>query len=142
MERLQTYAVANGYKIDKIVTEVGSGLNDNRPKLSALLKDPLIGKIVIEHKERLTCFGFNYITDLMSVQGRAIEVVFPNELKDDLVADFMAILTSMCARIYGRRGNKNRTEKLRQCVEKVAQACPEGVEGDENLQEEESRFEC
>ena len=120
-ERLRTYALAKGYRVDKIVTEIASGLNDSRPKLTALLRDTDIGIIVVEYRERLTRFGFNYIAELLSVQGREVEVVFPNETNDDLVADFIAVITSMCARLYGRRGNKNRTERLRQCIEKAAQ---------------------
>jgi putative resolvase len=120
-ERLRTYALAKGYRIDKIVTEIASGLNDSRPKLTALLRDTDIGIIVVEYRERLTRFGFNYIAELLSVQGREVEVVFPNETNDDLVADFIAVITLLCARLYGRRGNKNRTERLRQCIEKAAQ---------------------
>lgn len=121
MERLQSYAIAKGYQVQQIVTEIASGLNDGRPKLSKLLKDTSIGIIVVEHRERLTRFGFNYIADLLETQGRKIEVVFPNDTKDDLVDDFVAIITSMAARIYGRRGNKNRTERIRACIERAAQ---------------------
>lgn len=126
LERLQTYAIAKGYKVDKMITELASGLNDTRPKLTALLKDKSIGIIVVEHRERLTRFGFNYIVNLLELQGRSIEVVFPQETKDDLIEDFIAVITSMCARLYGRRGNKNRSEQLRKCIEQVAQ--DEGVQ--------------
>ena len=126
VERLQTYAIARGYKVDKVVAELASGLNDTRPKLTALLKDSSIGVIVVEHRERLTRFGYNYIVTLLEMQGRRVEVVFPQETKDDLVEDFIAVITSMCARLYGRRGNKNRSERLRQCIEQVAQ--DEGVQ--------------
>jgi len=117
IDRLETYAAAKGYSVAKSVTEVASGLNDKRPKLSALLTDPSIGVIVVEHRERLTRFGFNHIIDLLSVQGRTVEVILPNELNDDLVEDFIAVITSMCARLYGRRGSKNRAQKVIQCME-------------------------
>ena len=58
-ERLQTYAIARGYMVSRIVTEVASGLNDSRPQLTALLKDASIGVIVVEHKDRLTRFGLS-----------------------------------------------------------------------------------
>lgn len=122
LERLQTYAIAKGYKVDKMVAELASGLNDNRPKLTALLKDPTVGLIIVEHRERLTRFGFNYIANLLEVQGRGVEVIFPQETKDDLIEDFIAVITSMCARLYGRRGNKNRSEQLRKCIERVAKS--------------------
>jgi putative resolvase len=127
VDRLRDYATAKGYQIDKIVSEIASGLNDTRPKLTSLLVDKSIGVIVVEHRERLTRFGFNYIANLLDIQGRRVEVIFPDETKDDLVQDFIAIITSMCARIYGRRGNKNRSERIRECIEKAAQR-EEGIQ--------------
>ncbi|MCX6041058.1 MAG: IS607 family transposase, partial [Caldilinea sp.] len=94
LERLQTYAIAKGYTVSRIMTEVGSGLNESRPKLTALLRDGSIGVIVVEHKDRLMRFGFNYIVTLLELQGRRVEVVFPNETKEDLEADFIASITS------------------------------------------------
>ena len=76
----------------------------------------------MEHSDRGTRFGWNYITTLMEVQGRRIEAVFPNETKDDLVSDFVSIITSMAARIYGRRGSRRKAERIKQCVEQVMQA--------------------
>ncbi len=39
-ERLTNYAIARGYKIYKIVKEIGSGLNDHRKQLANILVDP------------------------------------------------------------------------------------------------------
>jgi putative resolvase len=58
-----------------VVKEIASGVNDSRPKLLALLKDPTITLIVVEHKDRLTRFGFRYIETLLGLAGRQIEVV-------------------------------------------------------------------
>ena len=60
-QRLIDYANAKGYKVEKVVKEIGSGLNDNRPKLQSLLADKSINLILVEHKDRLTRFGFNHI---------------------------------------------------------------------------------
>ena len=121
LERLQSYAIARGYAVSKMVTEVASGLNDSRPRLTALLRDASIGVIVVEHSDRLTRFGFNYIVNLLEMQGRRVEVIFPDETRDDLVADFIAIITSMSAKLYGRRGNKQRAEHIRHCIEQASQ---------------------
>jgi putative resolvase len=59
---------------------------------------------------------------LMEVQGRRIEAVFPNETQDDLVNDFVSIITNMAARIYGRRGSRRKAERIKQCVEQVMKA--------------------
>jgi predicted site-specific integrase-resolvase len=112
-ERLREYCTAKGYRIRKIIKEVGSGVNDNRKKLNALLADDSYALIVVEHKDRLTRFGFNYIRLLLQKTGRDIEVV--NEADDDkqdLMQDFTSIITSFCARIYGLRRSKRKTEKI------------------------------
>ena len=70
--------------------------------------------IVIEHRNRLTRFGFNYIEQLMQMQGRRLEVLFPSDTDNDLVDDFIAVITSMASRIYGRRTSKRRAEKIKQ----------------------------
>src|SRR5579875_29084 len=66
-ERLSAYCVAKGWKVHKVVKEVGSGVNDRRKKLLAILADPTITIIVVEHKDRLTRFGFKYIETLLYV---------------------------------------------------------------------------
>ena len=119
VERLKTYAASRGYQVTQIVQEIGSSMNDTRPKLLKLLTDPQIGKIVVEHQDRLTRFGFVFIDQLFAMQGRSLEVLFPTETKHDLVDDFMAVMTSMASRIYGRRHAKERAEKIKQCVEQV-----------------------
>ena len=119
VQRLRDYAAARGYQVAQEVIEIASGLNDSRPKFLKLLADPTIGTIIVEHRARSTRFGWNYITTLMQAQGRRMEAVFPDETKDDLVNDFVSIMTSMAARIYGRRGSKRRAERIKQCVEQV-----------------------
>ena len=44
-------------------------------------------------------------------QGRRLIVVEPDEVKDDLVADMIDVLTSFCARLYDRRSARRRAEK-------------------------------
>lgn len=112
-DRLINYANAKGYKTFKNIKEIGSGLNDKRPNLLSILEDKSIDVIIVEHKDRLTRFGFNYIESLLKSQNRRIEVV--NNLEDDkedLIQDFISIITSFCARIYGQRRCKRKTEKI------------------------------
>ena len=112
-ERLCVYCAAKGWKVVKAVKEVGSGVNDGRKKLLALLADPTVTVIVVEHKDRLTRFGFKYIETLLTLQGRSIEVVNVTENPiEDIIADFVSILYSFCARLYGQRRAKRKTEKI------------------------------
>jgi putative resolvase len=101
------------------VTEIASGLNDKRPKLEKLLADMSIGTIVVENRDRLTRFGSHYIETLLEAQGRHLEMIFQSDTDDELVDDFVAVITSMAARIYGRRHSKRRAEKIKACVEAV-----------------------
>jgi predicted site-specific integrase-resolvase len=112
-ERLAQYAIAKGYTVDKIVKEVGSGLNDNRKKLNQLLSDKSFNVLVVEHKDRLTRFGAKYIEILLTQTGRRLEVVngVPDD-KEDLMRDFASVITSFCARLYGMSRAKRKTEKL------------------------------
>lgn len=112
-ERLSQYCTVRGYQVALVVKEIASGVNDSRPKLLSLLKDTSITRVVVEHRDRLTRFGFHYIDALFSVQGRVIEVVNPAENdKEELLADLASIIYSFCARLYGQRRAKRQTEKV------------------------------
>jgi predicted site-specific integrase-resolvase len=119
MQRLRDFAAARGLKVAREVIEIASGLNDTRPKLMALLSDTAIATILVEHRDRLTRFGFNYIKQLLETQGRSIEVINDTDTKDELVDDFVAVITAMAARIYGRRSSKKRVLAVREVVERA-----------------------
>jgi len=111
--RLVDYCAAKGWQVNQIVKEVGSGINDSREKLLKLLTDKTITIIVVEHKDRLTRFGFNYIDKLLALQDRRIEVVnLADDGKEDLLEELVSIIYSFCARLYGRRRAKRKTEKV------------------------------
>lgn len=112
-QRLLDYCAAKGYQVKRIVTETGSGLNDKRTKLESLLTDYSIKIIVAEHTDRIARFGLNYINKLLEMQGRRFEIInSSNDDKKELIDDFVAIITSFCARIYGHRRSKRKTEKI------------------------------
>lgn len=112
-QRLLDYCAAKGYQVKRIVTETGSGLNDKRPKLESLLTDYSIKIIVAEHTDSIARFGLNYINKLLEMQGRRFEIInSSNDDKKELIDDFVAIITSFCARIYGHRRSKRKTEKI------------------------------
>ena len=118
-ERLLSYCSAKGYIVSEIVTEIGSGLNDKRPKLEKILLDKSITKIIVEHKDRLARFGLNYIEKLLEIDGRKIEYLNPViDEKEDIIQDFVSIITSFTARLYGQRRTKRNTEFLIKELEK------------------------
>lgn len=116
-KRLEDYCVAKGYQIIYIVKEVGSGVNDNRRKLISLLDKHDYSLIVCEHKDRLSRVGFNYLKVLLNQTSRDIEVVnLATERTDDLMHDFVSIITSFCARLYSIRRRTRKTECLIKCL--------------------------
>jgi predicted site-specific integrase-resolvase len=111
--RLTQYCMAKGYQITYIVKEIASGLNDERPRLEKLLLDDTIKIIVVEHKDRLARFGLNYITKMLEKQGRFVEVVnLAENVENDLMQDFVSIITSFTARLYGKRRSHRKTELI------------------------------
>ena len=112
-ERITHFANLSGLPVYSIIKEIGSGLNDKRPKLLKILNDIEITHIVVEHKDRLTRFGFNFLKDWMAL--RQCQIIVINNVgtdKEDLMQDFISLVTSMVARLYGLRRSKRKTEQL------------------------------
>ena len=109
-KRVKEYCMANGWQVHEVVKECASGLNDHRPKLQKILSDDKVTRIVVEHKDRLTRFGFAYIETLF--QGDVVVINHTDDEEDDIMQDLVSIITSFCARIYGKRRSSRKTEKL------------------------------
>jgi predicted site-specific integrase-resolvase len=110
--RLTEWATRQGIAVDRVVCEVGSALNGHRRKFLGLLRDPRVGRIVVEHRDRFCRFGTPYIDAALLAHGRELVVVDPAEVDDDLVRDMTELLTSMCARLYGKRAAESRLAAL------------------------------
>ena len=116
--RLAGWAAEQRIGVAEVVREVGSGLNGRRPKLARLLADPQAAVIVVEHSDRLARYGVEHLEAALSAQGRRLVVVDRSETTDDLVRDMIDVLTSFCARLYGRRGARNRALRALTCARK------------------------
>ena len=114
--RVVEFVTRNGWSVVRTVTEVGSGLNGHRPKLMKVLADPSVAIVAVEHRDRLMRFGAEDVESALAAQGRRLVVVNPGETKEDLVQDMIDVLTSMCARLYGRRSARHRAEKALKAV--------------------------
>lgn len=117
LDRQVSRLAQSGHRVDEFVTEVGSALNGARPKLQRVLSDPKVSALVIEHRDRLTRFGFDYIQSALAGRGAKIIVLDDVEVEDDLVRDVTEVLTSLCARLYGRRGAANRAKRALEAAE-------------------------
>ena len=109
-DRLKAFAVGMGVEHPEIVTETGSGMDDKRRKLNRLLSDPTVGTLVVERRDRFARMNMGLVESALKAQGRRIIVVDDTEPDDDLVRDMTEALTSFCARLYGRRAAKRKTD--------------------------------
>lgn len=118
VKRCQDFCAANGWQVEKIIKEVASGMNDNRKKLNSLF-DKNSKRIVVEHKDRLTRFGFNYIFNLLNLLNYEIIVINKDvEEEDDLLKDMISIITSFCCRLYGLRKGNNKAKIIAENLSK------------------------
>ena len=109
--RLSEYAIAHKLFVIDSVKEVGSGLNGHRKGLDRLLKNPKIRTIIVEHKDRLMRFGFEYVEAALMAQDRRLLIIEQEEITDDIVQDLHDVIVSMCARLYGKRSAAHRASK-------------------------------
>jgi len=122
VERLRNYCSAKGYKIIDIVTDVASGLKEDRSglhKLFDMVEKRQIDVAVVEFKDRLTRFGFEYLKRYFESHGVKIEVIEETEkgYMEELIEDFMSLVISFAGRIYGKRSQKFR--KIKKVIEEV-----------------------
>lgn len=116
VQRCKDYCLAKGYSIEKIYQEVASGMNDNRKQFWKMIESkPTV--IVVEHKDRLTRFGFNYLDRLLEKLQCNIDVINQDEEdENDLLKDLVSIITSFCCRLYGLRRGHNKSKKINEVI--------------------------
>lgn len=94
----------------KYFSDVGSGLNDNRKSLMAMMSlvmDNKVDRIFVLYKDRLTRFGFNYLkmicdkynTDIVVLSSQTNDKTISEELADDIIS----IIHSFSGKLYGMR---------------------------------------
>lgn len=109
--RLERFCEANGWVVNEVVKECASGLNDKRPKLQKIFDERRATRLVVEHKDRLTRFGFNFIERLYP-ECKIVVVNESDDVENDLMQDFISLVTCFCARIYGLRRSRRKTERI------------------------------
>jgi putative resolvase len=127
--RLTAWTTSQGVSVAEVVTEVGSAMNGSRPRIKRLLAHPQVRMIVVEHRDRLARFGVEHLEAALSAQDRKLVVADPGETTDDLVRDMIEVLSSSCARLYGRRGARNRALRAVTCAKQTPGAGSAGSGG-------------
>ncbi|WP_026127755.1 IS607 family transposase [Nocardiopsis lucentensis] len=116
--RLSAWAAKTDNKVVRVESEIASGMNGSRSKARRLLADPAVTTVVVEHKDRLGRMNVELVEAALSATGRRLLVLDEGEVEDDLVQDIVDVLTSFCARLYGRRSAKNRARKALEAAER------------------------
>lgn len=116
--RLTAWAAEAGGQVMRVEAEVGSGMNGARAKVRRLLADPKVTVVVVEHRDRLGRMNTELVESALSAHGRRLVVLDAGEVDDDLVRDVVEVLTSFCARLYGRRSARNRALKAVGCAQR------------------------
>lgn len=112
LARLREYASTKGYTVVDEVKEIASGLNDHRPKFTKILQRSDFDILLAEHRDRVTRFGYNYLSVLLDRLNVKLEVINETVDKDnELMDDFVSLITGFCNRIYGRR-RKDKTKQI------------------------------
>lgn len=105
------YAKDKGYGNIQILSDVGSGINENRKsflKLLDMVSGRMVSKVIIAYEDRLTRFGFETLRKFFQVFGTEIEVI-NNEEKtpnEELVEDLITIVSHFAGKLYGLRSHK------------------------------------
>lgn len=116
--RLSAWAADGGGRVVRVEAEVGSGMNGSRGKVRRLLADPKVTAVVVEHRDRLGRMNTELVESALAAHGRRLVVLDDGEVDDDLVGDMVEVLTSFCARLYGRRSARNRALKALGCAQR------------------------
>jgi predicted site-specific integrase-resolvase len=107
--RVTGWAATQQVPVDEVATDVGFALNGHRGMFLALLGDRSVGRIVVEHRDRLCRFGSEYVEAALAGHGR--ELVDSAEIDDDLVRDMTEMLTGRWAWLYGEGAGADRAER-------------------------------
>ena len=124
IESLVSWANSNGYKVEKIITDIASGMNFTRKGLRELIslsEQGIVDTVFISYKDRLARFGYELIQWLLEKNGAKIVVVNniespPNKLQE-IIDDFVAIIHYFSMRIYGSRLYKQKSDKIKEVLE-------------------------
>jgi len=113
----QTNYLKNKYPNHIVYSDIGSGINFERPKFKKVLEGVFKGcitEVVVAHKDRFTRFGYSLFEWIFKQHNAVLLCDQPKstEIKNELSEDLMSIITVFTARYYGSRKYKKRNTVL------------------------------
>ncbi|MEV7025989.1 IS607 family transposase [Kitasatospora sp. NPDC093558] len=104
-------------EIVKVFRDRSSALREERPglnRLLALVADGSVTVVRVTHEDRLARFGVGWLKRLFAVYGVTLEVLHPRKSggRDELLEDFVSLVTTFAGRLYGMRSADARKRLL------------------------------
>ena len=114
---IRNYTNAKGIILGKEITDIGSGLNYNRPNWNKLLKDVdkgKVGRIYVTYKDRFIRFGFDWFNSFCKDHGCEIVVLNNPDTspEEEVTQDLLSIIHVFSYRVYGLRKYKKDMTKI------------------------------
>jgi len=108
---LEEWARSNNIVEYEVVTDIGSGLNEDRKGFKKILRlaiERKISRIIVAYPDRLTRFCFKTIEELLRAFG--VELVILNhedkDPREELIEDLITIVSYFAGKLYGMRSHK------------------------------------
>ena len=133
---LREYCVKNGTKPDLVLSDIGSGMKEDRKnfqRLITLVKEGKVDTVYISYKDRLTRFGFDYFDYIFNLFDTKIEVVNltkEENFQQELTQDFISII-----HYFSTKLRSNKCKQLKQLKNELAQEQRENCIFSENNQD-------
>lgn len=128
------YLNSQGIKVDKIYSDIKSGMSLDRKGFMELLSDVMdykIKSVYISYKDRLARLSYELVTKLFNDYGTTIEIINNCEsksLEQELFEDIMQTIHSFSMKMYSKR----RIAKKLMVESKISQKKIETLLGKEN----------
>ena len=105
--------LSNKYDNFDIITDIGSGINYNKPGLLKLIEKinrKEVDLIVVLYKDRLLRFGFELVEHFANLNNVKIEALdkLDKTQDEELVEDLVQIITVFSCKIQGKRKSKTK----------------------------------
>jgi len=126
IETLIEWANKQGYSVDQVIKDIGSGMNLQRKgflKLIEMAEEGILDTIIIAYKDRLVRFGYDFFEWFFGKHGVKLVVMNqidnpPNRLQE-IIDDFISIIHYFAMRIYGARSYKKISKLKQQLLKEI-----------------------
>jgi predicted site-specific integrase-resolvase len=108
---------SKGLVANEWLSDIGSGLNDERKSFNKLMVNDekgVVSEIIIAHKDRLVRFGFEWFENFCKNHGCKITVINLETLspEEEVTRDVLSIIHCFSTRLYGLRRYKKENQQM------------------------------